>query len=147
MSSAGIRSCMVTFPNKIRYFLRPKEMSFIIHLLYLEDLRECGCRTAYSKNFNFKSFRLGRDSFYRCAKRLRELGLIETTQDGKFTDYILVKKNYNRFVEIVNATDNVDILLEFSEREFILKKRSIDMITDIEIKDLRAKGEPLYLKE
>lgn len=143
----GVRSCRVSFPNKIRYFVDAHELSFITHLIYLSDLRDCGCRTAYSREFNFKGFQLRRDTFYRCAKRLKRLGLLETCQKGKFTDYILVEKSYNRLLEIVNATDNVDILLEFSEREFTLKNRSIDMITDNEIKDLKNRGDPLYLKE
>lgn len=147
MSNAGVRSCRVITYNKIRYFLDTEEMSFVSHLLYLKDLRECGCRTAYSKKFNFKSFQLGRDTFYRCAKRLRKLGLVETSGKGKFTDYILVEKNYNRLLEIVNSTDNVDTLIQFSKIEFTEKNRSIDMITDIEIKNLKAKGEPLFLKE
>lgn len=147
MSDAGVRSCRVIIYNKIRYFLDPEEMSFIAHLLYLKDLRECGCRTAYSKNFNFKSFQLARDTFYRCAKRLMKIGLIDTEMKGRFNDYILVEKNYNRLLEIVNTTDNVDALIQFSKREFISKNRTIDMITDMEIKDLKNRGEPLYLKE
>ena len=135
----GTRSCKIIIHNKIRYFLDAKEMSFVTHLIYLKDLRYCGCRTAYSQDFNFKSFQLNRAVFYRCTKRLESLKLLERKAIGRFTDYVFLEDNYNRLTEIVNATDNIYALISFSEKEFILKKRSIDQITDSEIEELKIR--------
>ena len=137
----GTRSCRITIYTKIRYILDPEEMSFVSQLIYLKDLRDCGCRTAYSSDFQFKSFRLSKNIFYRCVKNLERLKLLERKTVRGFTDYILSEKNYNRLIDIINSTDDVDALISFSEREFILNKRSIDEITDSEILELRIRGD------
>ena len=137
MSNAGVRSCRVIIHNKIRYFLTHKELSFISHLLYLKKLRECGCRTAYSQEFNFQSFGFNKSTFYRIVKRLEILGLLERVTVNKFTDFVLIEKNYNRLLEVVNSTDNIYALIFFSE-ELNKSNRNIDSISDIEILQLKS---------
>lgn len=125
--------------NNLRYFLDAKELSFIIHLKKLSELRAYGCRTAYSREFNFKSFQLSRNVFYRCAKRLEKLGLLIRVQVGVFVDYHLDHRNYKKLSKIANSTNDIYILSEFNDREFILNKRSIDDISETEILELKSK--------
>ena len=131
------RSCRVMMFDKLRFFLDPSEYSFLSKILYLKDLRECGCRTAYSQDFNFKSFNLSRDIFYRCAKRLEYLGLLKRVSVGKFTDYLLSENNYYRLLEIVNSTENIYALIAFNENHFLHLKKSIEDITDSDIRELK----------
>ena len=107
------------------YLFDSSELKFLIYLKYLDYLRKCGCRTAYSQEFIFKGFQLSRAVFYPCAKRMEQLKLLERKTVGKFTDYCFVEKNYDRLVEIASVTSNINALCSFAKNEFRLKGRSV----------------------
>ena len=127
------------------YLLDSNELKFLTYLKYLDYLRGCGCRTAYSREFTFRGFQLSRAVFYGCAKRMERLNLLERKTVGKFTDYCLVTRSYERLVVIASATSNINALCSFSKSEFKLNGRGVDQITDSEIRELRELGKEIIL--
>ncbi len=130
----------VNINDNLRYFLAPHEFSFLIRLKQLAYLRSVGLRTAYSREHNYNSFQIKRVLFSQSVERLECLGLLKRVRVGKYKDYILVEDAYNRLLKIATSTNNISVLLSFSEEEFILKRRAIVSITDREIIELRDRG-------
>ncbi|MFR9543591.1 MAG: hypothetical protein SNH27_16275 [Rikenellaceae bacterium] len=56
---------------------------------------------------------------------------------GKFTDYLLSEKHYHKLLEIVNSTENIYALIAFNENHFLHLKKSVEDITDSDIRELK----------
>lgn len=123
------------------YLFDHQEICFLMHLVHIDFVRSCGYNTAYGRDFMFKKFKMNMRVFQRCTNRFTEMGLLEKKRKGLHFDYLLNQKLYQRLLEIMCATNDVFVLTEFCEREFIKGSRTIESIRDSEIKILGEKGE------
>ncbi len=130
----------VCINDNLRHILDDGEMSFVVKLKHLDYMRKSGYRTAYSKDYYFKSFRIAKTPFYRIVRRLEALGILDRKKVGKYTDYVLNQAGYERLLKVAASTYNIEVLRAFAFEEFVVNKRSVDQITDDEISQLSIQG-------
>lgn len=113
----------------------PAEMIFILHMQQVEYLRHSGRGNRWSKKFLLKKMNLGEKVFDRCVRHLAKMELLIVTPDYH-PDYRWNTVLYERLVDILTSTDNLDALDGFCHRVFLDGKRSIGSVTDSEIEEL-----------
>lgn len=112
----------------------PSEMMFILHMQRVEFLRQTG-HGRWSKKFLMRKMNLGEKVFNRCARRLAEMGLLIIYSDFHPV-YRWNTALYERLIDILSSTDNLDVLDGFCRRVFQEEKRSIGSVTAPEIAEL-----------
>lgn len=112
------------------------ETVFILHMLDIAYIRSKGYNTVWSKGYLMKRMNIRLRTFDRCVKRMAELGLLDRLpQDGMY-DYLWNMTLYDRLLRIMSATRDINRLREFCRKIFIEQKRSIQSISEDEIKSL-----------
>ncbi|MDR1718028.1 MAG: hypothetical protein LBS20_19500 [Prevotella sp.] len=130
----------VKYPVCLSYLFNPGESRFIIHMIEIEFLKDQGYNTNWTRAEYMKRMGLNEYSFERCIKRLVKMGLLSKT-NNKLKNKVYYSFNmqlYDRLVEILSVTCNIDKLIEFCETKFIRDARPIESITEKETDDLRA---------
>lgn len=117
------------------------EIIFIMHMVDIAYLRSKGYNTVWSKKHLMLRMNIRLRVFDRCIKRMIELKLLERKlQDGMY-DYIWDMELYNRLLQIVSGTNDINRLKSFCEKVFIDQKRTIQSVSDEEIKRLGKEGD------
>lgn len=133
------KGMFVKYPLGLSCVLSPKEARFILHMIEMQHLSLWGYKTDYTRTEYMKRMGLGENAFDTAARSLTDLGLVVRTGSRNSVHYELDEKMYDRLVEIVSDTRNIERLAGFLD--FNLRKlgRSIDSITDEEIDQIPRK--------
>lgn len=113
----------------------PAEMLFILHMQQVEFLCQASQGGRWSKKFLMKKMGLGEKVFDRCVRRLEQMELLIVSSDYHPV-YRWDTALYERLVEILSATDNLEALDGFCRRMFLEEKRCIRGISDFEVEML-----------
>jgi predicted transcriptional regulator len=116
----------------------PAECLFIMYMVYVEYLKSVNYRIRWSKAEYIKRMGLKESTFNRCVNRLSEMKLLTRTYNdrGNRVYYSFDMELYNRLVEILSITSNIDKLIAFCDVNFKKQSRSIESITEDEINEL-----------
>lgn len=111
----------------------------MVEIQYLEDNKYFAPR---GRNEVMKFMGMKKHVFDKCVKRMVELELLEKTnnQRGNKVYYFFNLALYDRLLEVLSATNDIDAVLDFCNEKFKKERRSIASITDEEIKKLRLDG-------
>lgn len=118
------------------YVLSPEEERFLKHLLEIEYLRKLGQKVDFTRAEYMKRMALKEYTFDRCGRSLCALGLALKTSDSSRNrvHYRLNRPIYDKLVNIVSTTRNIDRLIEFFDFHVFKLGKSIEELTveDIE---------------
>lgn len=121
------------------YLLNPEEERFLKHMKEIAFLSRRGEKTDFTRAEYRRRMGLKEYTFDRCARTLCQMGLIIKTSDSSrnHVHYELHEEAYDRLVQVVSATRNIDRLIEFFNFHIFQLGKSIPDLTDTEINRLR----------
>jgi hypothetical protein len=130
----------VKYYLELSYLFSPEECRFIMHMTDIEFLKKSGYQTGWSKKEYIKRMGLSEYSFDKSVERLQKMGLLSRTHNslGNKVFYSFDMDLYNRLVEILSMTCDIDKLIAFCNINFVEQSRSIESITEQEINDLET---------
>ena len=132
-----LKGFIPTYTSYLRFF-NANEVVFIMHMLEIDYYRNQGYRMAWSREFMMLQMRMKRPAYARCIKRFLALNLISREVVGKRVVFHWNMSLYMRLLEVLTATRDYYILTDFFD-DFTKKERSIESITDDEIRSLCKK--------
>lgn len=112
------------------------EIIFIMHMVNIAYLRAEGYNTVWSKRYLMQRMNIRLRTFDRCVKRMTELKLLDRMPQEGMYDYLWNMPLYDRLLKIISATKDINRLREFCRTTFIEQKKSIQSISDDEIRSL-----------
>jgi predicted transcriptional regulator len=129
----------VKYYTGLSYLFNPAENQFIMHMVYVEYLKSVNYRIHWSKAEYIKRMGLKESAFNRCVNRLSQMKLLTRTYNdrGNRVYYSFDMERYNRLVEMLSITSNIDKLIAFCDENFKKQSRSIESITEDEINELK----------
>lgn len=117
------------------------EVIFIMHMINIAYLRSKGYNTIWSKAHLMQRMNLRLRTFNRCVERMTELKLLDRMPQEGMYDYLWNMERYNRLLQVMSATTDLNRLREFCRKNFIEQKRDILFISDTEIELLGKEGD------
>jgi len=128
----------VKYYTGLSYMFSPAETRFILHMVDIEYKKQCGYYTNWTRTEYMKIMGLKEYAFDKCIDKLIQLELLSKTNNarGNKVYYSFDMEVYERLVNILNATCNIDKLTEFCKKNFIDTVRPINSITGEEIEEL-----------
>ncbi len=122
----------------LSYVLSSDEERFLKHLMEIEYLRKLGQKVDFTRGEYMKRMALREFTFDRCAKSLCRLGLIVKSAHSSRNrvHYRLNEPTYNRLVQIVSSTRNIDRLIQFFDFHVFKLEKGIGDLTDEDIEAL-----------
>jgi hypothetical protein len=117
----------------------PAETCFILHMVHYEFIKSVGFQIHWTRGEYAERMGLKECAFKRCAKRLSAMNLLKISHnpEGNRVFYEFNMSLYNRLVEILSATTDMDKLVIFCDTHFKKTYRRIESISDDEIKLLK----------
>lgn len=134
MQAAGYVKCY----NKLSYLFTPNETRFIQHIVEISFLKDHGYDTDWAKQTYIKRMGLKETSFDKCVRKFTEMKLLHkwnNTQKNKVY-YSWNWPVYEKLIRILSSTNNIDALINFADTYFKKNNRSIESITEDEIRML-----------
>lgn len=121
------------------YLLSPEEERFLKHMKEIAFLARRGEKTDFTRAEYRRRMGLREYTFDRCARTLCRMGLVVKTTDSSrnHVHYELNEEAYERLVQIVSATRNIDRLIEFFNFHVFQLGKTILELKDVEINRLR----------
>ncbi|WP_165020627.1 hypothetical protein [Dysgonomonas sp. ZJ279] len=130
----------VKYHTCLAYIFKPAEIVFIMRMIEVEFMKLNGfyinwTRAEYMKRTGLKVY-----TFDKCIKKLSEMKLLTKANNelGNEVYYSFDMKLYNKLLEILHATRDVDKLIDFCYTNFEEQSRSIDSISREEIDMLKT---------
>lgn len=132
----------VKYHTGLSYLFSPAETRFILHMIDIEYKKSNGYNVSWSRAQYMKIMGLNEYTFDKCIKRMIKIGLLNKRNNdmGNKVYYTFDMQIYERLVNILASTYNVDKLILFCVSNFKNQSRTIQSITDDEIMLLKAKG-------
>ncbi len=117
----------------------PAEQIFIMHMINIEKRKEKGLFVPMGRSAHMKQMQLTQYAFDKCIYKMTQLGLLAKRNNKKKNRvyYCFDIYKYAQLIKIISGTENLDKLKEFCHKNFIIRIRSIDSISDQEIKNLK----------
>lgn len=124
------------------YLLSPEEERVIKHLQEIEYFDSIGYESFYSRREYARIMGLSILVFDRCVKSLCRMGLIVKTEKSSRNrvQYRINGPAYHRLVKIVSVNRNCDRLKQFFDFNILQLGKTIEEVTDADIKRLSAYG-------
>lgn len=121
------------------YLLNPDEERFLKHMKEIAYLARRGEKTDFTRAEYRRRMGLREYTFDRCAQVLCRMGLVVKTSDSSrnHVHYELNEEAYERLVQIVSATRNINRLIEFFNFHIFQLGKTILEVSDAEINRLR----------
>lgn len=116
------------------------EILFIMHMVHIAYMRSKGYNTVWSKAHLMERMNIRLRTFDRCVKRMTGMKLLDRMPQEGMYDYLWNMGRYNRLLQIISATNDINRLREFCRKAFVEQKRDILSISDTEIKRLGKEG-------
>lgn len=116
------------------------EILFIMHMVHIAYMRSKGYNTVWSKAHLMERMNIRLRTFDRCVKRMTGMKLLDRMPQEGMYDYLWNMGRYNRLLQIISATNDINRLREFCRKAFVEQKRDILSISDTEIKMLGKEG-------
>ncbi len=128
------------YPYSLSYLFTPGESRFILHMIEADFLKKQGYDTDWTRAEYMKRMGLNLYTFEHCVRKLEGMNLLTRRHNalGNRVYYLFNMDLYDRLVEILSATCNVDKLIEFCDTKFKHENRSIESITEEEIVELKS---------
>ena len=122
------------------YLLSPEEERVIKHLQEIEYYDSIGYESFYSRREYARIMGLSILVFDRCVKSLCRMGLIVKTEKSSRNrvQYRINGPAYHRLVKIVSVNRNCDRLKQFFDFHILQLGKTIEEVTDEDIKRLSA---------
>ncbi len=122
------------------YLLSPEEERVIKHLQEIEYFDSIGYESFYSRREYARIMGISILVFDRCVKSLCRMGLIVKTEKSSRNrvQYRINEPAYHRLVKIVSVNRNCDRLKQFFDFHILQLGKTIEEVTDEEIKRLSA---------
>lgn len=117
------------------------EILFIMHMVHIAYMRSKGYNTVWSKAHLMERMNIRLRTFDRCVKRMTGMKLLDRMPQEGMYDYLWNMGRYNRLLQIISATNDINRLREFCRKAFVEQKRDILSISDTEIKMLGKEGD------
>jgi hypothetical protein len=120
------------------YLLSPEEERIIKHLKEIDYIGSIGFNSLYSRAGYARIMGLSVFAFDRCAKSLCRMGLLVKTENSNRNrvQYRINGPAYHRLVRIVSVNRNSDRLKQFFDFHILQLGKTIEEVTDEEIKQL-----------
>lgn len=130
----------VKYYTGLSYLFTPAETRFILHMVDIEYKKSNGFNTNWSRSEYMKIMGLNQYSFDKTIKKLMRMKLLTRKYNrlGNHVSYSFNVSLYNKLIEILSATCNVNKLIEFCELNFNKLGREIRSIKKEEIEKLRS---------
>lgn len=116
------------------------EILFIMHMVHIAYMRSKGYNTVWSKAHLMERMNIRLRTFDRCVRRMTGMKLLDRMPQEGMYDYLWNMGRYNRLLQIISATNDINRLREFCRKAFVEQKRDILSISDTEIKMLGKEG-------
>lgn len=116
------------------------EILFIMHMVHIAYMRSKGYNTVWSKAHLMERMNIRLRTFDRCVRRMTGMKLLDRMPQEGMYDYLWNMGRYNRLLQIISATNDINRLREFCRKAFVEQKRDILSISDTEIKRLGKEG-------
>ncbi len=122
------------------YLLSPEEERVIKHLQEIEYYDSIGYESFYSRREYARIMGLSILVFDRCVRSLCRMGLIVKTEKSSRNrvQYRINGPAYHRLVKIVSVNRNCDRLKQFFDFHILQLGKTIEEVTDEDIKRLSA---------
>jgi len=138
MKELNDKTPFVKYYPGLSYMFSLAETRFILHMVDIDYKKKNGFNTDWTRAEYMKVMGMNEYNFDKCIKRFIGLNLLERTNNltGNRVYYSFNSKVYEKLVRILSATCNVNKLIAFCTANFKENKRSIESITEEEIKAL-----------
>lgn len=111
-----------------------------MHMVHIAYMRSKGYNTVWSKAHLMERMNIRLRTFDRCVRRMTGMKLLDRMPQEGMYDYLWNMGRYNRLLQIISATNDINRLREFCRKAFVEQKRDILSISDTEIKMLGKEG-------
>lgn len=130
----------VKYYTGLSYLFSPIETRFILHMVDIEYKKANGYDTSWSRSEYMKIMGINQYSFDKSIKKLMRMKLLTRKYNrlGNKVTYSFNLSVYNRLIDILSSTCNIDKLIEFCDKNFIQLGRDIKSIRKDEIEALKS---------